>query len=1194
MNSFNLRKISHTTEAFIARNKRLGYQIDKVQQDERSFLYRAVNLFSLLYCRITNDVDVIKEWKNLQETLFEQDRSTANRYLVHVVPDSIIKRFDLYEELAQAEQDDRFFRKVFIGLPDSPSKVEIENALRDRIPLWFEERTTVIRQYVPVLSELVPDSELLRLLVQKTPSVVVKTIEKQPEFSYLFEGAMQRFKQVAALQVNAESDNPKERGFRITGLTVQDFRRFENRSFDLNGDVVLVYGRNGTGKTTLCDALELSIFPELRRLQGDPDTQIIGETFIPLIRAGSISECAQIRVTGNAGADPFLLLTTVSPNTTQKELNGKSVTQDAVLRFLTGNENVNKKGFQDILLHTHFLGQHSIRDFIYGNRLDDSEKITTTRYNLLAEMFGFGEVEHLKKRLTNILTQIKRSKVNEAERNVEAARVQIRGMQRKYGPKSRRDLEKKGYEILPKHALQKYREVSKRLVEALGADTVAQIIIINDEPMESYRTSCESARSLLSAELKALEAQATDVKRLGRLIAKMNAMLGDMPQLHAVSVTRSVEEVRRRIEESIRKVEQAQREIQTIDFKIETLDSNIVQLQQFSKRHERYLELLAMERNEGEALNSMQKQRNDLLNQQGELLIELEKAKARQKEAEKLVTEKAELIRSYERLLESFGEARAAEIRLQQQTSRLAILEATILQVEQKRLQLKDPSVDTSPTESPVDWEVFHTDTHYICPCCGATYDDSTAFEQSIHQQLTSGKYREALRDFIAHIASRNAEAVRAHLGETISAHNREKTDLQKAMKLQTRIVTAFKSLTDELGEVGTLSEKSLREKLRQHQQELEGMQLALASHGAKSLNERADEINEKLDALSDESHSEHLRKIRIETLQLTSYVRDAVPEAELLSMDRIRTRLDGLSTELLECKTKRERLLEEVAANTIPEAKLREMDECISEFESLSLNQDALRGFALDTAPTLSEENLAKQKSHHALSKEIEDLSKVFGLLSVEERSDTLTSAIEGYEEEKTRWKTCYQNIERINTDLSNLSYSGLQQSLAEYGPLINQIYQKFIRHDIFASLVLEPDVSRKARRNDLYLKLKSYSGETKYTPASYLSESQLNILALSIFLTRVMYQNISQLETVFIDDPIQQMDDMNAAAFVDVILGLSQIGKQIIITTCNQDFYRLVAYKMRGVSSTGSVVFKTIDLDFSSKSLVEPMQTT
>jgi hypothetical protein len=54
-----------------------------------------------------------------------------------------------------------------------------------------------------------------------------------------------------------------------------------------------------------------------------------------------------------------------------------------------------------------------------------------------------------------------------------------------------------------------------------------------------------------------------------------------------------------------------------------------------------------------------------------------------------------------------------------------------------------------------------------------------------------------------------------------------------------------------------------------------------------------------------------------------------------------------------------------------------------------------------------------------------------------------------------------------------------------------------------------------------------------------------------------------------------------MNSAAFVDVILGLSQIGKQIIITTCNQDFYRLVAHKMQNISASGRISFKSVNLD-------------
>ena len=79
------------------------------------------------------------------------------------------------------------------------------------------------------------------------------------------------------------------------------------------------------------------------------------------------------------------------------------------------------------------------------------------------EMFGFGEVEQLKKRLTLVLSQIKRSKVTKAANQIEAIKTQIRGMQRKYGPKCQQAIEKKGYRIMPEYAIKKYHQVMLRL-----------------------------------------------------------------------------------------------------------------------------------------------------------------------------------------------------------------------------------------------------------------------------------------------------------------------------------------------------------------------------------------------------------------------------------------------------------------------------------------------------------------------------------------------------------------------------------------------------------------------------------------------------------------------------------------------------------------------------------------------------------
>jgi ABC-type ATPase involved in cell division len=71
-----------------------------------------------------------------------------------------------------------------------------------------------------------------------------------------------------------------------------------------------------------------------------------------------------------------------------------------------------------------------------------------------------------------------------------------------------------------------------------------------------------------------------------------------------------------------------------------------------------------------------------------------------------------------------------------------------------------------------------------------------------------------------------------------------------------------------------------------------------------------------------------------------------------------------------------------------------------------------------------------------------------------------------------------------------------------------------------------------------------------------------------------------MSAFQTVFIDDPIQQMDDMNAMSFIDIIMGLSQAGKQIVITTCHSDFFTLINQKMSQLAVQTGKTFKPIDL--------------
>ncbi|MEK3885682.1 AAA family ATPase [Paenibacillus sp. PL2-23] len=81
--------------------------------------------------------------------------------------------------------------------------------------------------------------------------------------------------------------------------------------------------------------------------------------------------------------------------------------------------------------------------------------------------------------------------------------------------------------------------------------------------------------------------------------------------------------------------------------------------------------------------------------------------------------------------------------------------------------------------------------------------------------------------------------------------------------------------------------------------------------------------------------------------------------------------------------------------------------------------------------------------------------------------------------------------------------------------------------------------------------------------------SAAQLNILALSIFLGLGLTQSYSELEQLFLDDPIQSMDDVNILAFIDVLRAIMDSSryqhKRLIISTHDDNFAQLLSIKMR-----------------------------
>lgn len=104
----------------------------------------------------------------------------------------------------------------------------------------------------------------------------------------------------------------------------------------------------------------------------------------------------------------------------------------------------------------------------------------------------------------------------------------------------------------------------------------------------------------------------------------------------------------------------------------------------------------------------------------------------------------------------------------------------------------------------------------------------------------------------------------------------------------------------------------------------------------------------------------------------------------------------------------------------------------------------------------------------------------------------------------------------------------------------------------------------------NNGTLILQSISGDGKYrmNPSFTYSSAQINLIALSFFLSFAVQQRWSNLECMFMDDPIQNMDDINIFGFVDLIRALclnGHVHKQIFISTHDRKFVNFMLKKFR-----------------------------
>lgn len=166
-----------------------------------------------------------------------------------------------------------------------------------------------------------------------------------------------------------------------------------------------------------------------------------------------------------------------------------------------------------------------------------------------------------------------------------------------------------------------------------------------------------------------------------------------------------------------------------------------------------------------------------------------------------------------------------------------------------------------------------------------------------------------------------------------------------------------------------------------------------------------------------------------------------------------------------------------------------------------------------------------------------------------LEEKEKSIFEPQKSLEYLKTKLQLIDRELNRINNAYSfdqiiNSNESTIQQ------------YFNYLNPNVSSYRNLNLNIDDKANTLDIEI-----IGNNKSVKAvNVLSSGQLNVLAISIFIAKNISQSNSLIDFIAIDDPIQNMDDINQFSMIDI---LSQLKKQVIFTTHDAKYVNLFLKK-------------------------------
>jgi hypothetical protein len=176
----------------------------------------------------------------------------------------------------------------------------------------------------------------------------------------------------------------------------------------------------------------------------------------------------------------------------------------------------------------------------------------------------------------------------------------------------------------------------------------------------------------------------------------------------------------------------------------------------------------------------------------------------------------------------------------------------------------------------------------------------------------------------------------------------------------------------------------------------------------------------------------------------------------------------------------------------------------------------------------------------------------------------------------------------QRVIEALREAASRVVTERVKEIEPLLSDIYSRIDVHPAFRVVRFLTSVVR--GRGQLAAVVSDPLSEVECdTPATVLSSSQMNALAVCTFLSLNLGVLSPPLECTILDDPLQSLDDINLLGLID-LLRRTKDQRQLFVSTHDLRFGNLLARKLR----PGSSEQRTVVIELDGWSRTGPIVTT